>query len=480
MTKRIFEWLELVLGIDLRSLALFRVLLGGVILYDLITRFRSLEAHYSDSGIVTRTVLRGISENPVLLSFNMLSGSTEWQVVIFLAAAVFALLFTVGYRTKLSTIMCALLLLSIHVRNPFVNNLGDWFLLNLLIWSTLLPLGAVFSLDARKKSKYHFAGITCLSVASMGILLQVILLYYFSVFYKISPIWHTEASAIYYALSLDRLVTNFGESVISLPGDWLAALTKGTLLLERWGPLFLFVPFFTVSIRLIITACFVVFHIGLMLTLELGIFPFVCIAAWVLFIPGQCWDLLVVRIRAGAESLAKPPASLSINWVETFFATVLLLIMFSSNMLHSGKMDVVFYEKAFRYVEPLANSLNLRQRWNMFSPHPSKQDGWFVIAGVRENGSLINLVDGGKKVDWRRPDDISSTYENQRWRKNFEWVMMRWDPHARLVANYMLEDWNSMCEEADRIDHVLVFFMTEYTQSDYQSTPVERKLLYTR
>ena len=483
MTKRIFEWVELVLGIDVRSLAFFRVLLGGIILYDLGLRFGSLKAHYTDEGILSRTVLEGISENPLLLSINMLDGGASWQLILFILAAFFALSFTIGYRTKISTVLLSVFILSIHVRNPFLNNLGDWFLLHLLLWSILLPLGAVFSIDSNLQKKGNPFSMTCLSVASMGIIFQILSLYFFSVYYKISPIWHTDASAVYYALSLDRIVTSVGEFVYSLPYDWLVILTRGTLILEKWGPLLLFIPFFTVSIRIAIILSFMLFHVGLFLALELGVFPIICIAAWVLFLPGQFWDFVFFRrtpINRETNNDLGEISSSNINWLESLVATFLLLIMLTSNMLHSGKMSEGFYEMGYKYVEPLANSLNLRQRWNMFSPHPSRQDGWFLVVGVKEDGTMINLANEGSRVDWRRPVDISATYKNQRWRKNYEWVMMRWDPHAQLLAEYMLDNWNSRNERVDHIDHVLVYFMTEYTQESYSSTPIERKILYRR
>ena len=487
MTDRIYKWLELVLGVDIRSLALFRVLLGSIVLYDLCVRVNYVIPHYTDQGILPRWVLKGISENPLLLSLNVLSGEPLWQIILFVIAICSAVLFIVGYRANMAALLCSVLLLSIHVRNPFLNNLGDWFLLNLLFWSCLLPVGAISSLDAKARKESVYGSKTFLSVASMGVIFQIIYLYFFSTFYKISPIWHTEKSAIYYALSLDRLVTSAGESVLNLPVEWLMGMTQATLVLEKWGPLFLFLPLFTVSVRSFIIGSFILFHLGLALTLELGIFPFVCIAAWALLIPGVLWDkisqrnVMVNRLFRSTRKLhtidpAKKTAS--INWGGAVVSIFLLWVTLSSNLLHTGRMGEYYYERTYKYIEPLVNSLNLRQRWNMFSPHPSKQDGWFLLVGVQADGTLINLMEGGNRVDWQRPSDISSTYKNQRWRKNLEWVMMRWDPHARLVAEYMKRNWNSIHKGEQQVEKVSIYFMSEYTLESFESTPIERKLLY--
>ncbi len=44
-------------AIDIRSLALMRICLGLLLLTDLISRSRTLVAHYTDQGILPRKVL---------------------------------------------------------------------------------------------------------------------------------------------------------------------------------------------------------------------------------------------------------------------------------------------------------------------------------------------------------------------------------------------------------------------------------------
>ena len=46
-------------GMDLRTLALFRVLLAGFLILDLCLRGRDLTAHYTDFGIMPRSDLAG-------------------------------------------------------------------------------------------------------------------------------------------------------------------------------------------------------------------------------------------------------------------------------------------------------------------------------------------------------------------------------------------------------------------------------------
>lgn len=483
--KKIQEHIELTLGVDARSVGVFRIMIGVIILYDLIVRVFSIEAHYTDQGVVSRQVLRGISENPLLLSLNVLSGELYVQWLIFVIAAIAAVCLIIGFRSQLSCMVCLITMLSIQVRNPFINNLGDWFLLHLLFWGALLPLGARFSVDSMKKNKRISTHNQVLSIASLGVIIQIASLYFFSVFRKISPIWHTEGTAIHYALSLDRLVTSVGEWALTLPYEWLTFLTAATLILERWGPILLFVPLFNTPIRLAVIICFVLFHTGLALTLELGIFPFVCICAWLILLPKGFWVRIIAlftRSVSKSSNLRRDlyrsediPEPISIGFVaNVLVSTVLLFVVVSSNLLYAEKMSVAYYEGLYKYVEPLVNSLNLRQRWNMFSPHPAKQDGWVLVIGVMEDGTMIDLDSPSARVSWERPLDISATYRDQRWRKYMEYVTRRWDPHARLLGEYYLS--SDTYREAG-ISKVIVCFMGEYAVGPYESSRVHLRIL---
>ena len=482
--KRIYSHIELLLGVDVRSLGIFRIAIGTIILYDLIIRVFSIEAHYTDQGLVSRQVLRGISENPLLLSLNMLSGELYLQWIVFIVAGIAAICLIIGYRSRLACLVCLVTLLSIHVRNPFINNLGDWFLLHLLFWGALLPLGARFSIYSQKNYERVSTPDIVLSIASLGVLVQIASLYFFSVFRKISPIWHSEGTAIHYALSLDRLVTSFGEWVLTLPYEWLTSLTAATLVLERWGPILLFVPVFIAPVRMVLVICFVFFHMGLALTLHLGIFPFVCMGAWLILLPSGFWDKVDSasqrffenknrRIHATSNNDLTEPVSVAFL-SNVIISTFLLFVVVSSNLLHAEKMSVTYYEGIYKYVEPFVNSLNLRQRWNMFSPHPAKQDGWILVIGVREDGSMIDLRKDNRRVSWTRPRDVSATYTDQRWRKYMEYVTTRWDPHARLLGMYYL---NSEGSREAGVSKVIICFMGEYASSPHESSPVHIRFL---
>jgi hypothetical protein len=67
--------------------------------------------------------------------------------VLFAIAALVAIALLVGYRTRLATVLLALLA-SLQARNPTLIQGGDNLLLLLLFWGMFLPLGARFAIDA--------------------------------------------------------------------------------------------------------------------------------------------------------------------------------------------------------------------------------------------------------------------------------------------------------------------------------------------
>src|SRR5262245_31126501 len=123
------------LGIDLRSLALFRISLGVILLVDLASRAGLLAANYTDGGAHPRAAMASYFVPGTLPSFHLAVGSLRAQALLFALAGVAAVLLALGWRTRLATVVSWLLLDSLHIRNPLVLDGGDHLLRFLLMWS---------------------------------------------------------------------------------------------------------------------------------------------------------------------------------------------------------------------------------------------------------------------------------------------------------------------------------------------------------
>jgi hypothetical protein len=101
-------FLERTYGLDLRSLSLFRIGLGALIIGDLIWRARDLRVFYTDFGVLlasgrtsrARAVLLERFADPWYISLHLLSGMAVVQALLFLLAIGFGVMLLVGYRTK--------------------------------------------------------------------------------------------------------------------------------------------------------------------------------------------------------------------------------------------------------------------------------------------------------------------------------------------------------------------------------------------
>lgn len=291
-----------IFGNDLRTLALFRICVGLLVVYDLFNRSEYLYDHYSDLGILPRgDLLNHISSER--FSLYLINGSVEFQALMFGIAILFGFALIFGYRTRLVTIVSWILLLSLQNRNPVLLQGGDNLLLLLLFWGMFLPLGARFSIDAAlnktpPKDNAYF------SFATMGLALQCMAVYFFTVFLKSGPEYFPDGSAVYYALQIDAMQTPFGR--------WLGQfyeLTRGltffVLFLELLAPIFIFSPFFFVPIRLAVMFLLIIMHLGFHLALEIGYFPFVSWVTILSFTPSWVWDKLYDRIATEQRKAVK-------------------------------------------------------------------------------------------------------------------------------------------------------------------------------
>ena len=285
-------------GIDLRTLALFRVGLATLLLTDLGLRVRDLEAHYTDFGIMPRAVLPEFL-HPGAITFHAMNGSLWGQAVLFALAALFAAMLLVGYRTRLASILCWVFLLSLQNRNTMILSGEDNLLILLTFWAMFLPLGARWSfdraLDESAAGKADGVPNAFYSIATMALLVQGMSMYLFSGLLKSDAQWFPDGTAVHYALQLDYLVTPFALWFRQFP-ELLQGLTYYVWGLELLGPLLIFSPVFHRSLRLLFLLAFATMHIGFFACLEIGLFPFVSILMNLTFLPGWVWDRIEARL----------------------------------------------------------------------------------------------------------------------------------------------------------------------------------------
>jgi predicted DCC family thiol-disulfide oxidoreductase YuxK len=300
------------LTFDPRSLALFRILLGIVLLGDLYRRYLGVDYWYTDDGIVPGMLLGQTQRHVFSLFFY---ASTHAQAVLGMAVcAVIYGLFTIGYRTRVFHLLSLVCAVSLNNRILLLENGGQYVLNLLCAWSLFLPLGRRFSMDALRASLRARRERTAedlmqreplrpghrpvVSLAVLALLLQFSAIYLFNVLHKTGPAWQ-DGSAVHHALYHERLVTVFGVWIReNVPYSVLEALSWGTLTLEAAAVVFLLSPIWSRQLRLVAIVLLPTLHVGFGVCLHLGIFSWVMSIFFVLLLAPEHWEWWEVRRRS--------------------------------------------------------------------------------------------------------------------------------------------------------------------------------------
>ena len=457
-------------AIDPRSLAAFRIGVAVLLLCDLFARAADVAVFYTDSGVLPRTVRLEMLGSGDQFGFEhqwsiyMLNGQAWSQRLLMLIAAASAGCLLVGYRTQLAAIASWILLVSLNDRNPLVMDAGDLLLRALLFWSLFLPLGAAWSVDRCIPRPFSTSYRPICSVLSAALLLQLALMYWASAAFKWHPVWIRDFSGVYYALHADTLATRLGHVLREYP-TIMRFLTIATVGLEVSGPLLAFCPWRNAWCRGAAVTAFVLFHIGLSLTMHLALFPWICIVAWLLFVPTAFWESLQSRpsIRRVGESLQHNSVALFDRLPRAWRISVMRRAERPRERASLGKQILV--AALFLYVvtwnirevlgpawvdrimphryNGLAFALGLAQNWSMFAPMPRVDDGWLVIKGTLRDGSEVNLWDPGQPLPWNKPRFVSQMFPSSRWRSYCAIVTSQeFAFHLQHFANWLQARWD--------------------------------------
>lgn len=476
--------------VDLRSLAFMRQGIALTLIVDLILRFSDLEAHYTDSGILPLEALFRESWNRYFISVYTMASSWPLQAVIFLINFACVCCLLVGYRTRLFSIICWIFLLSLQNRNPLILQAGDDLLRMTLFWGIFLPWGYYYSVDslqmqAPDKPKQYT------SLAGFAYILQVFYLYFFTAVLKSSPEWTSEFTALYYALSLDQILLPFGKLIYPYE-SLLKVLTAATYYTELILPFVLFIPFFHSFFRILFFTVFTMLHIGIYLSLNVGLFPMICIASMLGLLPflaiqkvHDALKMIRVHVRDFFKRLlfifnnkafyfknqgvSVPNESLLKKFVVAFFMLYVLIW----NVHTTGRLKI--FTKEYHWVGHL---FKVTQFWGMFAPSVFKDDGWFVFVGKTAEGKEVDLNNHGSDVSFEKPYYVAGTYKNDRWRKYSENILFVSNSHFRLYyCHYLINNWNKNVPEGEEVKKLDVYYMKAVSLPDYKEEGPSKELL---
>jgi hypothetical protein len=445
------------LGLDLRSLALMRIGLAATLLVDLAVRAQDLRAHYTDFGILPRAELGVYAWRTTWNLYALASPSPVAVAALFALAAALAVALGLGFRTRIATAGSWLLLASLQYRNPALVFGGDVMLRMLLFWSLFLPLGARFSLDARRHPERFPRANLHVSVATFALLLQLALVYWFSVLNRTGPTWW-DGRALGWALHFDTFATGLGARLREHEA-WLAPMTHVAIWFEALGPFLALSPLATGPLRALAVFLFLGFHAVLGLLFHIGLFPMAFAVAWLGVVPGWLWgrlgareDSLAADARAGDWGPSRARDALA--------AAALVLVVLSNLSTARGAALSRSFPPGW---DLPAQAVWLDQLWGLFSPDPPRHDGWYVIRGVRADGREVDLLEPERPPSFDKPPVVSET-QNIRWREFFFRLQRdREDPRWAPYGRWLCRAWNETHAGPERLERAFVYFVEETT-----------------
>jgi predicted DCC family thiol-disulfide oxidoreductase YuxK len=293
---------------DARWLAIFRIGFGTLLVCDVSRRWWQAREFYTNDGFFPNhfSLFRPMGDElfSLLHAFSTM-GEVSVVMALFLAIAV---LYTLGFKTKLMQVLAFIAITSLDARNIFVENGGD-IVVNLLAFITIpLPLGRRFSIDAivasmrartettpaalNDRTRPAFAREPVVSLAVLALFLQLAVIYFFNAVHKDGSGWK-QGNSIWYFLWQDRIVTQLGIFLREhVSYEVTRVFTYGTLAIEYSLPFIVLFPFFrTWAMRLAILLGLGL-HGGIALTSRLGPFSYGMVLMYLPLLAGADLDVL--------------------------------------------------------------------------------------------------------------------------------------------------------------------------------------------
>jgi hypothetical protein len=441
-TSRVYERIRGVyLTADLRSLSAGRIALALVLLRDLFGRWAELGIWYTNDGIIpNHTLLWRPSWDHVFSLFYLASYWYE-AAFGFVICLIVYLALLLGFRTKLAQVLALICMLSLHGRTLLFDNGGDVVLGLLTLWTTFLPTGRFYAVDAVLSRRRAALATSAEAVAAPGsvasrrvktfvslgvlaVVAQLALCYFFNAIHKGGSSWR-EGSAVNYAIHLDRLATWFAVWLRErMPPTLARALTYSALATEAMLPLLLLSPFLVRSCRRLAIVMVIGLHLGFAACLNLGNFVPAMIAFTPNLIPGEDWDAferwwvkkatrvdvgarIKSRLSSGIERIAalltpgrwvrvdqpgRLAAAIRCRLAAAREAMIALLIGVAASQLLDENWGA---HKVFDHHNPpsvaaAVSYLDMFQGWSMFAPEAPMTDFNLMVDAVTIDGRHVD------------------------------------------------------------------------------------------
>jgi uncharacterized membrane protein YphA (DoxX/SURF4 family) len=260
--------------------AAFRILQGIMYLQFALSLTPDLYIWFGAPGIVTEKTLYTDAVNKL----NILSyfpTSNEWVFAVWMAMIIASICLTIGFQTRIASIIVFIVIVTFANRNGYLFNAGDTYLRTVAFWLVFAPSNQVWSIDSWLRNRKRKAPYDPLISAWTWRALQIqMCIVYYSAFYAKTGGWYwSVGEAVYIAArfeSLQRIPMPFSFDTMLFS----QLFTFGTLFIE----FALFTLIWVRELRYYVLACGLCMHLTIDWFMSIPMFEWLMIVSFVLFI----------------------------------------------------------------------------------------------------------------------------------------------------------------------------------------------------
>ena len=481
ISVRVREWARRAFTLDARSLAVFRMAIGGIVCADALLRTRDFWLMFAPDGMFPLDVLQRYHGDRCIWSLAFLSDTAGWNACVLVLEGTAGALLAVGVWTQLATITAWVAVVSVVHRTTPATNAGDLWLTCLLFWSMFLPLGSTWSLDHKRARMSGQPGVCggIFSPASAALVLQIAAVYFSAGLSKLNHSW-LSGDALVYALSVHDHGTRLGQMLVSFV--WIVVpATWAVVGLEICGPCLL-LAIASAPLRGWLVVLFITFHLLIMSTMTVGLFGFIGVAAWLAIIPAAAWDRLLSRaatpssiFSANCGLPAEPQARMGPGRRCRLLGSMLgqRFCILAGGLALVGLLYANTPWQSVPLARPLAAALHLTslwQDWPMFG-EVIRQEQWVYAAAELADGRKVDVLRGGRPLETIRPTNGFLSLPHHRWHKLFwELPRLRQRVFAPSVAAAIARHWNATHNAHEQIRTLEIRF------TKWSDTPADDSL----
>jgi Vitamin K-dependent gamma-carboxylase len=284
-------------------IALFRIIYGGLVIATLVLLRPDWLTWYGTHAWVSLSTMHQIEPGSRLNVFAVIPQSDDWIEALFWVFLGSAVLLTIGFLTRFNNLIVFLCLASIQQRNLYITHGGDTFLRVAGFFLIFAPAGAALSVDRliRIRRGKEDAAVRARSPwAQRMIQIQLALLYFAAFCSKAQGAPWVEGTALFYVYHLDELhrfpvPSWFLQPIVLKLGSWAALTLELSFAVLIWVR----------DLRYYLLALGLLFHLCLEYSLNVPLFEWDVLSAYVLFIDAADigrvgnWIRGAVRARLG-------------------------------------------------------------------------------------------------------------------------------------------------------------------------------------